>query len=139
MNRRRFIGGLGAVIVGVMTAAQASSQSAPASNRRPLGVTFFGASWCPFCHGAATVLKAFEESGEIELLAISVDGRPIGVIADPQPDRGEAAALGVSGVPVTVIFDPADGQPAHVIRGFKGYGAFIAEMRAVALRLSSNQ
>lgn len=126
------LGGLAAALPALPNAA-----AAPNSRRsQALGVTFFGASWCPYCHGAATVLKAFEEAGEIELLAISMDGRPIGVIANPQADQGEAAALGVSGVPVTVLFDPVSGRPAHIIRGFKGYGAFIAEFRAAARRIA---
>ena len=142
IDRRTFLRtGVGAVVFGMTAtltvpqrvAASPSSEPTPP----PLGVTLFGASWCPYCHAVATVLSAFEEQGQIELLTISLDGGPIGVIEEAKPDEGEAAALGVTGVPVTIIFDPATGEPGHVIRGFRGYGAFIAEMRAAAARLSA--
>lgn len=132
VSRRKALFALGGVAAALLPASLCAAVGGP------LGVTFIGASWCPYCHGAATVLKAFEEAGEIELLAISMDGRPIGVIADPQVDQGEAAALGVSGVPVTVLFDPVSARPAHIIRGFKGYRAFIAEFRAAARRIAQS-
>ncbi len=116
-------------------AASAVALPSAARARAPLGVTLFGASWCPYCHKAAQLLVSLERAGQIDLLVISLDGGPIGVVADPVPDSGQAAALGVRGVPVTVIFDPATGAPAHFIQGFKGYGPFLAQLRAAAAQL----
>ncbi|MEL7464773.1 MAG: conjugal transfer protein TraF [Pseudomonadota bacterium] len=109
----------------------------PSHARSPLGVTLFGAGWCHFCHSAAQLLVSLQNAGQVELLVISIDHRPIGVVTDPVPDDGHAAALGVHGVPVTVVFDPATGEPSHFIRGFRGYGPFLKELRAAAAAISS--
>ena len=129
MERRQFLQGSAASLAAI--ALPFSGIAAP----QKLGVTLFGASWCPFCHKAAQLLVSLRDAGQIDLIVISLDAGPIGVVADPVPDTGQAEAIGVRGVPVTVVFDPKTGDPAHFIRGFKGYRPFLNEMRSVAALL----
>ena len=131
--------------VGAISAVSASpllfavSPAVAAPSRNPIGVTFFAASWCPFCKGAAAVLKGLADQGHIALLTISLDAKPIGALTEFAADSGEAAAMGVSGVPVTLIFDPVSAEPVARIDGFRGYGPYLAKLRAAASAIEGVQ
>ncbi len=97
-----------------------------------IGILFFGAGWCSYCHQAASILHQLRLAGQIEIFAVSLDGQPLGVIEDIVPDDGRAERLGIVGVPQTFMFDPRTKTPVPVISGFPGAAPYVAALRRVA-------
>ncbi len=100
-----------------------------------IGILFFGASWCPYCHQAASILHQMRLAGQIEIFAVSLDGQPLGVITDIVADDGRAEDLGIVGVPQTFIFDPVSKTPVPVISGYPGAAQYVAALRRVAAQV----
>lgn len=123
MDRRIFSFGAVASIVAPAT---------PVLAREKVGILFFGAGWCPYCHQAAAILHQLRQAGQIEIFAVSLDGQPLGVLQDVVPDDGRAAKLGVVGVPQTFIFDPKTKTPVPVISGFPSAAQYVAALRQAA-------
>lgn len=114
-----------------------AASSANSADR--LGVMLFGASWCPYCHGAASVLASLADAGQIDLIVVSLDGRPVGPVTSPIADDGRARELGVVGVPTTLIFNPTTGEPEIAFTGFKGAASYIGQLKQAAAQLAETR
>lgn len=73
------------------------------------GLLFFAKSDCPFCHDQAPVLRAYSKRTGIQVLTVSLDGRPIAGFPDAKPDNGIAMMAsggeGVQVVPALYLID----------------------------------
>lgn len=118
------------LLLGLAVTGVSPSSAFTASQK--VGVLFFGAGWCPYCHQAAAILHQMRLAGQIEVFSVSLDGKPLGVIEDIVPDDGRAEQLGIVGVPQTFMFDPATKTPVPVISGFPGAAQYVAALRRVA-------
>ena len=123
MDRRSFLLGMSVYPVSAPTVSAAPPK---------IGILFFGAGWCPYCHQAAAILHQMRLAGQIEVFAVSLDGEPLGVIEDIVPDDGRTARLGIVGVPQTFMFDPRTKSPVPVISGFPGAAQYVSALRRVA-------
>lgn len=123
MDRRAF---------GFGTVASIAAPATPLLAREKVGILFFGAGWCHYCHQAAAILHQLRVAGQIEIFAVSLDGEPLGVLQDVVPDDGRAAQLGVVGVPQTFIFDPKTKTPVPVISGFPSAAQYVSALRQAA-------
>ncbi len=123
IHRRSFV--LGMSVYPVLASATLASPP-------KIGILFFGAGWCHYCHQAASILHQMRLAGQIEIFAVSLDGEPLGVIEDIVPDDGRAERLGIVGVPQTFMFDPRTKTPVPVISGFPGAAPYVAALRRTA-------
>lgn len=126
INRRSLILGLASYPVHTHTGFAAPPK---------IGILFFGAGWCPLCHKAAAILHQMRLAGQIEIFAVSLDGKPLGVINDIVPDDGRAEKLGIVGVPQTFMFDPRTKTPVPVISGYPGAAQYVSALRRTAAQI----
>lgn len=72
-------------------------------------ILFFARSDCPYCHDQAPVLKSFAEVSGMQILTISMDGKPIPMFPDAKPDNGisvlASAGNGIQVVPALYLID----------------------------------
>jgi conjugal transfer pilus assembly protein TraF len=83
---------------------------------------YFARSDCPYCKAFSPMLQAFGQATGLRVFAISIDGQPLPVFPQAQPDNGIAETLGVFSVPALFIADPAAGTITPI-----GYGAMSDE------------
>lgn len=55
---------------------------------RDYGILFFGRSDCPYCKLQAPVLREFARQYGIDVMAITLDGKPLEGFPDARPDNG---------------------------------------------------
>lgn len=74
------------------------------------GLMFFFRSDCPHCHAMAPVVENLARRLGFAVVAVSVDGRPLGngLFDDFRRDDGQAAILGVQTVPALFVARPPD-------------------------------
>lgn len=85
-----------------------------------IGLVFFYDSACGHCQRQAPVLEALSQTTGLEVMAVSLDHRPMaeGVFAvDWSPDLGQAETLGVVTVPAVFVMRPATGEIAQIAQG----------------------
>lgn len=85
-----------------------------------IGLVFFYDSACGHCQRQAPVLEALALTTGLEVMAVSLDHRPMaeGVFAvDWSPDLGQAEALGVATVPAVFVMRPDTGEIAQIAQG----------------------
>jgi conjugal transfer pilus assembly protein TraF len=71
------------------------------------GLLFVLRSDCPYCHRFAPILKRFEETFGMTVLAVTLDGRGLPEYPNAQPDNGIAARLGNTLVPALYLSAPS--------------------------------
>jgi conjugal transfer pilus assembly protein TraF len=71
------------------------------------GVLFFFKSDCPYCHAEAPVVKRFTQIYKMDVLGISLDGKPLPDFPDWKPDNGISMAItsgqGIDTVPAMFL------------------------------------
>jgi len=70
------------------------------------GFFYFFRSDCPYCHAFSPLLKQFELTYGIKIMAISLDGKTIPEYPDAKPDNGASQQLGVTTVPALFAISP---------------------------------
>lgn len=74
---------------------------------RTHGVVFFFRSDCDYCHLQAPVLQSLKQNFKIEVLPITLDGRPMREFPDARPDNGIASVVsrgrGIETVPALYL------------------------------------
>lgn len=71
------------------------------------GLFYFFRSDCPYCQAFAPVLKQFEATYGINIIAISLDGQSLPEYPNARVDNGAAQRLGVSTVPALFAIEPS--------------------------------
>jgi len=70
------------------------------------GLFFIFASYCPYCHKEASMLKSFSQRYGISVIPISKDGKGLPEYPIPRPDTGIAAQLHVHSIPSLFLVNP---------------------------------
>ena len=70
------------------------------------GLFFFFSGDCPYCHQFAPIVKRFAETYGWEVIAISVDGGPLGEFPNAQNDNGLFEAWGLKVLPSLFAVNP---------------------------------
>jgi len=70
------------------------------------GLFFVFASYCPYCHEEAPMLKAFSMHYGISVIGISKDGHGLPDFPKPRPDTGISAQLHVHTIPALFLVNP---------------------------------
>lgn len=85
------------------------------------GLVFFFRSDCPYCHDQADVLTLYRQTYGMDILPITMDGRPIPQFADSRPDNGISMLLsngrGIPTVPALFLVQKRSNAAVHI-----GYG-----------------
>ena len=82
------------------------------------GLFFFYRSDCPYCHAYSPVLKRFAKKYDLEVMAVSLDGKKLPEWPNSQTDKGQAKKLGITSVPATIAFDKSTSEIIPI-----GFGA----------------
>ncbi len=85
-----------------------------------IGLVFFYDSACPHCAAQAPILEALADATGLQVMAVSVDHRPMpqGAFAvDWTPDFGQAEALGVMTVPAIYAMRPGTAEVSLIAQG----------------------
>ena len=87
-----------------------------ASLASEFGIVFFARSDCPYCKLQAPVLKMLQQQYGVEVLAVTLDGRPVEGFPEAKPDNGISFRVtdgrGVSIVPTMFLVSRArSGEP----------------------------
>lgn len=131
-GRRKAIAFLSALPIAFSTSAYPAKAST-AEPLQSLGIIMVGASWCPFCKGAAVQLyRAASEWGWPVLIA-SLDNRPIPPFTEFIPSQGHPLTRDVLRLPTTLIVAPDQDQ---IIAAFEGYSGPMPFLSRIATALS---
>ncbi len=96
------------------------------------GLFFFFRSDCPYCHAFAPILKRFEESYGITVMAIALDGGALPEYPDATPDNGIANQLGINVVPAVVALHPQSQQVIPMVFGLVSEEELLRRMSTLA-------
>lgn len=69
------------------------------------GLIYFYSSNCRYCHAFAPTVKNFADKYGFKVIAISSDGRRLGVFKDERKNNGIIDSLGINGFPTLVALD----------------------------------
>lgn len=108
------------------------------------GLFYFYRSDCAYCEKFSPILKAFGERYQLQILAISLDGKPNSVFKTFRADNGIAQKWGVQHVPALFAISPEDEQVIPIAFGlisqndleqrFLSLAEFIKEKKHVSVR-----
>ena len=121
MNRRSLI--LGGLSVSVLASPLRAQDQAEA-----IGIIMVGASWCPYCKGAAVQLHRAAQEWNWPVLIASLDNQPIPPFPDYIPSRGHPLTRDVRRMPTTLVVVPARNEILAAFEGFSGPGPFLAQL-----------
>jgi conjugal transfer pilus assembly protein TraF len=101
---------------------------------RDYGLLFVARADCPYCHDQAPILRRFERSYHMPVMAISLDGGPIPSFPDARADNGILAAIthgeGVQVVPAVFLVKRATNEAVPL-----GVGVIAADDLAERIRV----
>ena len=97
------------------------------------GLIYLGNSDCGGCRVFGPLLRAFSMRHGLEVLAVSLDGKPLEGWPEAVPDNGRAERLGLGGAPLpaVVLFDSATREMLPV-----GFGVLAEDQLAERIFLS---
>lgn len=121
MDRRTLILGAAAALAPLPAVADPSA---------PVGLILVGASWCPFCKGAAQALHAAAGPAGLPVLVASHDGRPIPPFEEFVDARGHPLAAGVRQWPTLLFVHLPSQRVFATIEGFRNARAYLGQVRA---------
>lgn len=104
-------------------ASLALGRAVSASNAE-LAFIFIGASWCPVCHHAAPVLAQIAEHLDMEVLAVSLDAKPISPFLDVIDGATHPLASNGTPIPRTLLWSARETTLIGHVTGFKSRTAY---------------
>lgn len=105
------------------------------------GLLFVFRSDCPYCHRFAPILKRFEQSYGMTVLAVSLDGATLPEYPDARPDNGIITRLNPSAVPALYLTNPRSREIVPVGFGLMSRSELlerIAVLGREAVQLAAN-
>lgn len=126
-SRRTLLAGLA-----VLSASPVLSASVAWANHDPssrLGIILVGASWCPWCHGAADQLHVATLQWGWPVLIASLDNKPIPPFDAFIEASDHPLTVGINRLPTTLIVEPTSD---HIVSGFEGYKGAVSYLSRIA-------
>lgn len=89
--------------------------------RGEIGLIYYFSSSCPYCAKQGPILDVLRRTTGLEVMAVSLDGRPMADGTTPHwiPDTGQAAQLGVRVTPTVLLAHPASGRIVPLVQGLR--------------------
>jgi thiol-disulfide isomerase/thioredoxin len=94
-----------------------------------IGLIFVGASWCPVCHAAASILAPAAEQSGLDILVASQDGKAIAPWTSFVDARGNPLTAKVKSIPTLLFVDLAQGTVISQFEGFPGAPQYLGMIR----------
>lgn len=112
----------------VLSASEPSEPKDPTSG---LGVILVGASWCPWCHGAAQQLHIASMQWGWPVLIASLDHKPIPPFEGFIEASGHPLTHGINRLPTTLIVAPSADQVVAAFEGYRGPVPYLSRIANV--------
>lgn len=111
-----------------LPARAASDEQTPAS---ALGIILVGASWCPWCHGAAEQLHIATQQWGWPVLIASIDQTPIPPFESFIEAAEHPLAAGIIRLPTTLIVAPRADRIVSAFEGYRGPVPYLSRIATI--------
>lgn len=113
-------------LAGPAWAQNTKSDSVSAGN---LGIILVGASWCPYCHGAAQQLGVAVGQWGWPVLIAALDNTPIEPFEHVIDASNHPLTAEINRLPTTLIVEPTSD---HIVLAFEGYKGPVSYLSKIA-------
>jgi len=122
IDRRHFM------ITGLAASGMTLTGRSALANDAGLGIILVGASWCPWCHGAAEQLAIAAGQWGWPILIASLDNTPIPPFEDFIEASNHPLTVDINRLPTTLIVAPKDNHIVSAFEGYKGPAPYLSRI-----------